>query len=347
MPGRARCRRQQAFGPEYAPGPARAVAASHGVPALVLGQDPRPRAHGRRFTCSPSARNRAADSSPSTREASSQPRTGRSSTSSSTAWTRPRPISTSGSGARAKGRSGSTTSSSKNWRSSTCSGGKGCPLSVKSSDGKTTYEEGRDFSPVVDPKLGRVPWEGEYEFDHAGPTITIKSGSRIKPGARLRVSWYHPVITHGSQMMCCLSDPKLMQILRDQAKRVNELFHPKTFFMSHDEIRVMNWCQACQQRGLTPGAASGRQRTPVHRDPEVGQSAGANRRLVRYVRPAPQRRRPILPGQRLAQGIVGGPVERDVIIANWNGGKAAESLQVLRRPRPSPVDRRLLRRSTT
>ena len=47
----------------------------------------------------------------------------------------------------------------------------GCPLAVKSADGKTTYEEGRDFEPVVDPKLGRVPWEGEYEFDHAGPAI--------------------------------------------------------------------------------------------------------------------------------------------------------------------------------
>ena len=44
----------------------------------------------------------------------------------------------------------------------------GCPLTVKSADGRTTYEEGRDFEPVVDPKLGRVPWEGEFEFDHAG-----------------------------------------------------------------------------------------------------------------------------------------------------------------------------------
>ena len=67
------------------------------------------------------------------------------------------------------------------------------------------------------------------------------------------MSWYHPVITHGSQVMCCLSEPKLDEILRDQARRVNELFHPKTFFMSHDEIRVANWCRACQDRKLTPG----------------------------------------------------------------------------------------------
>jgi hypothetical protein len=47
----------------------------------------------------------------------------------------------------------------------------GCPLTIESADGKTTYEEGRDFEPVADPKLGRVPYEGEYEFDHSGPTI--------------------------------------------------------------------------------------------------------------------------------------------------------------------------------
>ena len=36
----------------------------------------------------------------------------------------------------------------------------GCPLTVTSEDGKTTYVEGRDFEPVRDPKLGMVPYEG-------------------------------------------------------------------------------------------------------------------------------------------------------------------------------------------
>ena len=128
----------------------------------------------------------------------------------------------------------------------------GCPLTVKSADGKMIYEEGRDFEPVIDPKLGHVPWEGEYEFEHAGPTIKTTARSRIKNGDSLRVSWYHPVITHGSQIMCCLSEPKLEKILVDQARRLNALFHPKTFFMSHDEIRVANWCMACQNRSKPP-----------------------------------------------------------------------------------------------
>ncbi len=130
---------------------------------------------------------------------------------------------------------------------------KGCPFLVKSADGKTVYEEGRDFEPVADAKLGQVPWPGEYEFDHPGAIIRITARSRIRAGDRLKVSWYHPIITHGSQVMCCLSEPELDGILRTQAKRVNELFQPKTFFMSHDEIRVANWCRACQDRKLSPG----------------------------------------------------------------------------------------------
>jgi hypothetical protein len=203
---------------------------------------------------------------------------------------------------------------------------KGCPLSIKSSDGKTTYEEGRDYSSIVDPKLGRVPWEGEFEFDHAGPAITIKPGSRIKAGARLRVSWYHPVITHGSQLMCCLSEPKLMQILRDQAKRVNELFHPNTFFMSHDEIRVMNWCQACQQRGLTPGALLA---DNVRQCTAILKSVNPRARIFVWSDMFDPHHNAV-DQYYLVNGTLKGSwdgLSKDVIIANWNSGKAAESLK--------------------
>ena len=40
-------------------------------------------------------------------------------------------------------------------------GRKGCPLTIKSANGRTIFEEGRDFEPVVDPQLGNVPWPGE------------------------------------------------------------------------------------------------------------------------------------------------------------------------------------------
>jgi len=201
----------------------------------------------------------------------------------------------------------------------------GCPLSVKSADGNKTFEEGRDFEPVADPKLGRVPYEGEFAFDHAGATIRVAPSSRIKNGESLRVSWYHPVITHGFQVMCCLSEPKLETILRDQAGRINELFHPKTFFMSHDEIRVANWCQACQNRKLTPGqllAENARQCTSILK------TVNPQARIVVWSDMFDPHHNAV-DNYYLVNGSLKGSWEGlapAVIIANWNGGKARESL---------------------
>jgi len=202
---------------------------------------------------------------------------------------------------------------------------KGCPLTVKSSDGRTTFEEGRDFQPVVDAQLGQVPFAGEYDFGHPGATIRLTAGSRIKNGDRLRVSWYHPVITHGFQVMCCLSEPKLEVILKDQAKRLNELFHPRTFFMSHDEIRVANWCQACRSRNLSPGellAENARQCTAILK------SVNPKARVVVWSDMFDPHHNAV-DKYYLVNGSLKGAwkgLPPETIIANWNSGKARESL---------------------
>jgi len=130
----------------------------------------------------------------------------------------------------------------------------GCPFTVASEDGQVKYTEGKDFLAVRDAKLGQVPYAGEYEFNHPGAALHLTDKSRIRHGDRLRVSWFHPVLIHGSQIACCLGEPKVYELLLDQAQRVNQLFEPRFFFMSHDEIRVLNWCAACQARGLDAGA---------------------------------------------------------------------------------------------
>jgi hypothetical protein len=202
---------------------------------------------------------------------------------------------------------------------------KGCPFIVKSADGKTTYEEGRDYEPVADAKLGQVPFPGEYEFEHSGASIRITPRSRIRGGERLRVSWYHPIITQDSQVMCCLSDPKIYEILQAQARRVNELFRPKTFFMSHDEIRVANWCRACQDRKLTPGQILA---DNVRRCAEILKSVSPRARTVVWSDMFDPHHNAI-DSYYLVNGSLKGSWEglpRDVIIANWNSGKAKESL---------------------
>jgi beta-glucanase (GH16 family) len=122
----------------------------------------------------------------------------------------------------------------------------GCPITVRDDTG-TVYEEGKDFEPIRDPKLRAYPGY------HPPLTIRLTEKSRIPDGTRLRVSYFHPLLNPGEQPMCCLSDPKVYDVLRDQIVRVNDLLHPKVFFMQHDEIRIANWDESCQRRHMTPG----------------------------------------------------------------------------------------------
>jgi hypothetical protein len=204
----------------------------------------------------------------------------------------------------------------------------GCPLTVTSDDGKTVYEEGKDFLPVIDSKLGQDPYEGCYKFNHQGPALRIKDGSRIKDGEKLKVTWYHPVNIHDGQMACCLSEPKVYDIMREQIKGVNDILKPKTFFMSHDEIRCANWCKACTDRHLTPGQL-------------LADNVKRCESLIHEISPGAK----IMvwndmfdPFHNAVEGpyyLVNGPwtnswegLSKDTIIANWNGGKkSAESLK--------------------
>jgi hypothetical protein len=93
------------------------------------------------------------------------------------------------------------------------------------------------------------PWHAFHE----APPIKLIRGSRIKDGARLRVSYYHPIVVYEDRVTSCLSEPKIFEDWRDEVKRTDELLHPAAFFMSHDELRVMNQCASCRSKNMTPG----------------------------------------------------------------------------------------------
>ena len=219
---------------------------------------------------------------------------------------------------------------------------KGCPLLVTSADGKTAYTPRAAISSRSSmPSSARFPTPGEFEYDHEGPRLTLTARSRIKEGERLLLSWYHPILTPGSQVMCCLSDPKVETILRDQARRVNAIFHPRTFFMSHDEIRVANWCQACQARKLSPGkmlADNVRRCVAILRqiNPKPASSSGPTCSTP-IITPSTITTWSTAPLKGSWEGL-----PRDVIIANWNSGKAHDSLSFFAGAGPSPDHRRLL-----
>src|ERR1043166_1972924 len=125
----------------------------------------------------------------------------------------------------------------------------GAPLVVQKENGPI-LTEGRNFQPVKDPNMGMHPWRGSYDIWHTPPAIQTS----LSDGTRLRVSYYHGVTVHDDQAMICPSEPKTLELLRDQARRMHAAWGAKGYMMSHDEIRVLNWCQACQRRNLDAGA---------------------------------------------------------------------------------------------
>jgi hypothetical protein len=125
----------------------------------------------------------------------------------------------------------------------------GAPLVVQDAEGET-LKEGSDFEYVRDRKLGREDVPGGFSEWHEPPVIRTS----LPDGTKLRVSYYHMLrFPDGGQVMICPSEPKTLEILRDQAERLHRIFHAKAYFMSHDEVRVCNWDAACARRNRTSG----------------------------------------------------------------------------------------------
>ncbi len=121
----------------------------------------------------------------------------------------------------------------------------GTPVVVRSDDGMTTYEEGRDYAPLIDPAYNpyRVP---------EGPSVALKlpGNSRIQSGQRLKVSWYHPMLIHDSQVTICMGEPEIYEIIDHEAKLLAEKLHPKKILLNMDEVRMGGTCKACYGRNM-------------------------------------------------------------------------------------------------
>lgn len=200
----------------------------------------------------------------------------------------------------------------------------GCPLGVLGEDG-TVYREGRDFQPVRDEEMLAAAREGRPCVYHKPTTLRLTPGSRLREGQRLRVSFYHPVTIHEEQVVCCLSEPRVFELLKEQARWVRDTLRPRGFLMAHDEIRVANWCETCRRRRMTPGQL-------------LADNARRCVEILREVSP----RAPVYVwsdmfdphhnargGYYLANGSFEGSWEglpRDVGLCNWNYARRRESL---------------------
>ncbi|EEF57796.1 hypothetical protein [Pedosphaera parvula] len=124
----------------------------------------------------------------------------------------------------------------------------GTPLTIRKEEGASLVES-QDFTKLVDPLMGTKPWNGSYDVYHAPPALHTS----LPDGTRLRASWYHAMTVYDGQAMICPSEQQTMALLQDQAERMHAAWGARGYFMSHDEIRVMNWCAACEARHLDAG----------------------------------------------------------------------------------------------
>ena len=119
----------------------------------------------------------------------------------------------------------------------------GTPVTVRNESGSVVYEEGRDYDRIVDSQLN-------FRFDHDGPPVRIPPRSRIKEGARLRVSYYHGFSINDGQTTVCMGEPKTYEIWRDMARRMHDAVAPPRYVLSMDEIREGGTCEACRGRNM-------------------------------------------------------------------------------------------------
>lgn len=120
----------------------------------------------------------------------------------------------------------------------------GTPVTVRSDDGTVTFAEGKDFAPLVDSNYS------PYRVDRTWPRLKLLPNGRITDGQRLRVSWYHPMVIHDSQVTVCMAEPAVDAILDHEAKLLAELLRPRRILLNMDEVRMGGTCQACRGRDM-------------------------------------------------------------------------------------------------
>lgn len=199
-------------------------------------------------------------------------------------------------------------------------------IELESDDGKRTpLEEGIDFEPWADPKLGNVPYGGEYEVWHEAPAIQLKR--QLPDGAKLRVSYYHTHIVYEGQVCGTASDAEFESLLDQQIERMTKLFPNSDFMMSHDEYRVMGWTPATA-KGLAPDATPGQVLTHNVRHCSEKLFARNPKPSVAVWSDMFDPYHNAVDKYYLVNGsLSGSQVPESVRIVNWNFGKREESLK--------------------
>lgn len=119
---------------------------------------------------------------------------------------------------------------------------KGVELTVDNPLIDAPITEGIDFDTLSDPKLGALySYPGGYDTWHTPPQLKIKQSGLLNDGDTLYVSYFHTQTVYDGQIMTTLSDNKVYDIIEKEFRQIDSVLKPSTYFMNHDEIRLMNW----------------------------------------------------------------------------------------------------------
>ncbi len=201
-------------------------------------------------------------------------------------------------------------------------------LPTVSENGKSTsYIEGKDYATVVDSIMEQN--EGSYPW-HTSPGFKVLPGSKINNGDTAQVHFIrpNPVVndaTGDGSTMVCVSEDTLYPILQNQLSLVDSQYHAGKYFMSHDEIREMNWDTACTSRKLSPAAL-------------LADNVKKADSIIQEVHPGAERfdwsdmfdsLHNAHNNYYLVNGDLTGDwnlIPKDLTIVNWNGGYMSQSL---------------------
>lgn len=120
----------------------------------------------------------------------------------------------------------------------------GTPVTVRSEDGAITYSEGRDYAPLADPAFNF------YNVDRAWPSLRVLPEGRLRDAQKLRVSWYHPMVIHESQVTICMAEPALYEIYDHETALLAKYLRPRRVMLNMDEVRMGGTCAACRGRNM-------------------------------------------------------------------------------------------------
>ena len=200
----------------------------------------------------------------------------------------------------------------------------GCPFRGDAG-GETIYEEDRDFAGKRDPVMGVTPWPAVRRVSPAAG-LPVLPGSRIRDGQRLRVSYYHAVTIYDNQVPCSLSEPRVFEVRGRPGPPGAEVVRPaRTWFLSHDEIRVAGWSEPEVTSGRTTGQLLA---DNVRRCAEIVRRISPESRLCVWSDMFDPSHNAVKDFY-LVRGDLAGSWEglpRDLIVVNWNSGKPRESL---------------------